>query len=429
MAREVKLPEIAENIDVATVIEILVSEGDQVKEEQSLIEIETEKAASDIPSPVAGIIKEIKVKEGEEIKVGSTILLIEETSGSGEDKGKEEKGQAEKIEEKPPENEKPDEKKEAEEKQVKKEKEKKTPSTREAKPVPAAPSVRRFAREIGIDIQQVQGTGPGERITLDDVKAFSKQKNEGQAGTGAIGKGFPLPDFSKWGETERKPLSKVRQITAENTLQSWNSIPHVTQFDKADVTGLEEFRKKHGKAVEKAGGKLTVTAILLKLAGFALKEFPRFNSSLDMDNKEIVYKKYINIGVAADTERGLLVPIIRDVDKKSLTELAIELGEMAQKARNKKISPDELQGGNFTISNLGGLGGTNFTPVIFPPQVAILGIARAQTEPVYIDGEFKPRLLLPLNLSYDHRVIDGADGARFLRWVCNGLENPWAMFI
>jgi pyruvate dehydrogenase E2 component (dihydrolipoamide acetyltransferase) len=446
MAREVKLPEIAENIDVATVIEVLVSEGDQVKEDQPLIEIETEKAASDVPSPAAGTIKEIKVKEGDEIKIGATILVLEETGGAKEEeeKASEKEGeQAEKTEEKPREEKedkeeareeegpgKEKEEKEMEEKPGQKEEvEKIAPAAEEAKPVPAAPSVRRFAREIGIDIQQVQGTGPGERVTLDDVKAFAKRKNESQTGAGTISTGFQLPDFSRWGETEREPLSKVRQITAQNTLQSWNSIPHVTQFDKADVTALEEFRKKYGKTVEKAGGKLTVTAILLKLASFALEEFPRFNSSLDMDKKEIIYKKYMNIGVAADTERGLLVPVIRDVNKKSLTKLAIELGEMAQKARNKKISPDELQGGNFTISNLGGLGGTNFTPVIFPPQVAILGVARAQTEAVFINGEFKPRLLLPLNLSYDHRVIDGADGARFLRWVCNGLENPWTMFL
>jgi pyruvate dehydrogenase E2 component (dihydrolipoamide acetyltransferase) len=241
--------------------------------------------------------------------------------------------------------------------------------------------------------------------------------------------GIELPDFSKWGETERKPMNKVRQITAKNTLQSWNSIPHVTQFDKADITNLEKFRNQYSAYVEKAGGKLTVTAILLKIAGFALQQFPRFNSSLDSQSNEIVYKKYIHIGVAVDTDRGLLVPVIRDVDKKSITTLAVELGEMAKKARNKKISPDEMEGGNFTISNLGGLGGTAFTPVVFPPQVAIMGVSRATTEPVFADGAFEPRQILPINISYDHRVIDGADGARFLRWVCEALENPFALFL
>jgi pyruvate dehydrogenase E2 component (dihydrolipoamide acetyltransferase) len=280
-----------------------------------------------------------------------------------------------------------------------------------------------------VDIYQVEGTGPGNRILIDDVKAFAREKISGRESMGMGGMGIALPDFSKWGETERKPLSKVREITAENTWKSWNANPHVTQFDKADITGLEQFRNQYAEKVEKAGGKLTVTAMLLKLAAFALQQFPRFNSSLDMQQQEIIYKKYIHIGVAVDTDRGLLVPVVKDVDKKSLIELAVELGSLAQKARNKKISPDEMEGGNFVISNLGGIGGTNFTPVIFPPQVAILGVARAETQPVYQEGEFKPRLILPLNVSYDHKIIDGADGARFLRWICQALENPMSIFL
>lgn len=453
MIKEVKLPEISENIEQATVINILVSKGDQVEEDQSLIEIETDKAASDVPSPFSGIVKEIMAKENEEIDVGGVILTIETESKTKEEDKEESEEQSEEKENEKKEKAtdqkdkkedkaeaKEDEETEAKEKDEDQKKEEKssepdekdeTPVKSEEKekniPVAAAPSVRRFAREIGLDIHDVKGSGPGGRISIDDVKAHSKKQNKGTQQTGF--KGYSLPDFSKWGETERKPMGKVREITAENTLQSWNSVPHVTQFDKADVTGLEEFRKKYSKTIEKQGGKLTVTAIILKLAGLALQNFPKFISSLDIDEKEIIYKKYIHISVAVDTDRGLLVPVIRDVDKKSITELAIELGEMAKKARDKKISPDELQGGNFTISNLGGLGGTNFTPVVFPPQVAILGIAKSQMEPVFIDGEFKPRLMLPLNLSYDHRVIDGADGARFLTWLKNGLENPISMFL
>ncbi len=219
-------------------------------------------------------------------------------------------------------------------------------------------------------------------------------------------------------------MDNIRKITAKTMAESWQSIPHVFQFDKADVTELESFRKKYSKLVEKEGAKLTFTAILLKLTAEALKAFPRFNASLDMKNEEIVYKEYINIGVAVDTERGLLVPVIRDADKKSITELSIELNELAEKARNKKIMPDALQGGNFAISNLGGIGGTNFTPIVYRPNVAILGVSRSQMEPVYIDGEFQPRMMLPLSLSYDHRIIDGADGARFLRWLCEAMENP-----
>ncbi|MBR9997636.1 MAG: 2-oxo acid dehydrogenase subunit E2 [Cyclobacteriaceae bacterium] len=527
MALEVKLPEISENIREATVVKILVSEGDDVSEDQPLIEIETDKALSELPSPVAGKVMEIKVKEGEEIEVGSLILTIEE-NGEGDkekpepedkdkkegdkeegdqgdktakreevaekpekDKQEEEKPEKDtkdseeeepekdtkeeekpekdakdsteeeeeepekdtkeeeepeedekeeeepekdtKEEEEPEENEKEEDEKEEEEEYATSKKEPAGKAGEEEKEkksqVPASPSVRRFAREIGVDIYQVEGTGPGNRILIDDVKAFAKEKISGKKGPGTVGMGFPLPDFSKWGETERKPLSKVRQITAENTWKSWNASPHVTHFDKTDITQLETFRNQYSKTVEKAGGKLTITAILLKITGFALQKFPKFNSSIDMGAREIIHKKYFNVGVAVDTERGLLVPVVKNVDQKSLTALAIELGELAEKARNKKISPEELEGGNFVISNLGGIGGTNFTPVIFPPQVAILGVSRAETQPVFREGEFIPRMILPLNVSYDHKLIDGADGARFLRWICEALENPMSIFL
>ncbi len=266
---------------------------------------------------------------------------------------------------------------------------------------------------------------------MDDVKAYSKKLHrERKAGVGFGVKQEPLPDFSKFGEIERVKMNKIREVTATHLSYAWATIPHVTQFDKADITQLEKARKELNKQVEKAGGKLTVTAILLKIIAAALKEFPQFNSSIDMETKEIIYKKYFNIGVAVDTERGLMVPVIKDVDKKNLTELSVELGELAKKARERKISLEELQGGCFTITNLGGIGGTAFTPVVNSPEVAILGVSRGSYEPVYNGyGVFEPRLMLPLSLSYDHRIIDGADAVRFLRWVIGALEQPLKMWI
>ena len=293
---------------------------------------------------------------------------------------------------------------------------------------PAAPSVRHLAWEIGVDINEVPGTGPAGRISMDDVKNYAKKivTELKAAPVSPIGiPAKPLPDFSKWGEVERKSMSNVRQITAENTGYAWSIIPHVTQYDKADITELEKFRKSHGKKVEKAGGKLTITSILLKVTASALKVFPQFNASIDMKSKEVIYKKYYYIGVAVDTDRGLLVPVIRDVDKKNIVELSIELTELSEKARNKKISLKEMEGGNITISNLGGIGGTNFSPIVYSPQVSIIGVSRARTEPVFIDEQFEPRLILPLSLSYDHRIIDGADGTRFLRWIAEALEQPF----
>jgi len=236
-----------------------------------------------------------------------------------------------------------------------------------------------------------------------------------------------LPDFSKWGEIERQPMRNIRRKTAEHLSYAWSAIPHVTQFDKADITKLENIRKQLGKKVEEAGSKLTVTAILLKILGSAIKVFPQFNSSIDAEKNEIVYKKFVNIGIAVDTERGLLVPVILDVDKKNIIQLSVELQELSKKARDKKLSLEEMQGGCFTISNLGGIGGTYFTPIVNVPEVAILGVSKSSYEPIYIDGKLEPRLMMPLALSYDHRIIDGADGIRFLRWVVNALENPFLL--
>lgn len=438
MIEEIRLPEISENIDTAEVVDILVAEGDAVEEEQTIVELETQKAIFEVPSPVAGTIKQILVKVDDTVKVGQVIAKVEtEKKKKGKKEQEQEEGKAEtELREKEATKEKDTaetgkkEKVEKQKDEEKKEEKESAPETakqtavqKSEKPVPASPSVRRFAREIGADIRQVKGSGPHGRISVDDVKSYSK-KTRGETSTE-----YSLPDFTQWGEVHREKMTRVRKLTAEYTAASWQAIPLVTQFDKADVTDLEKFRKKHSRSVEQAGGKLTITAILIKIAARGLKIAPRFNASLDMNTKEIIYKSYTHIGVAVDTPRGLLVPVIRDADQKSLTEISVELTDLAERTRNKKVKPDELEGGNFTISNLGGIGGTYFTPIVYAPQVSILGVGRARQEPVYEDGTWVPHWLMPLALSYDHRILDGADGIRFLRLISESLENPLRLFL
>jgi pyruvate dehydrogenase E2 component (dihydrolipoamide acetyltransferase) len=441
MAIEVKVPKISEGVESAEVTEVLVSEGDTIDEEQSVIAVETDKASVEVPSSDGGKVKEIKVKAGDEIKVGDVILILEEADGRKEEK---DKGKEKDKEEKDTkaEKEKEGKKEEAEEKSEKEEKEKakegedvkaekteekeKETERKEEEPeetsgqVPASPSVRRLARELGVDIKAVEGSGPGGRITEEDVKSYTKGGKKKEAPTA-----LSLPDFAQWGSVEREPLSNIRLTTANTLTASWQSIPHVFQFDEADISGIEEYMEHNSEKAEKAGGKLTITAVLAKVVANALQQFPKFNASIDMENEEMILKKYVNIGIAADTDKGLLVPVIRDVDKKSIIELAVEITELAEKARNQKLSPEDMQGGSFTVSNLGGIGGTNFTPVVYHPQVAILGVSRVSTKPAFIDGNFEPRHILPLSLSYDHRLIDGAEGAKFLRWICQALEDPY----
>jgi pyruvate dehydrogenase E2 component (dihydrolipoamide acetyltransferase) len=461
MVQEVKLPEISENVESGEVIQLLVSEGDRIEKEQAIVELETEKAAFEVPSPAAGKVVEIAVKEGDTVNVGQLLIKVETDEAAGAEEAEapqgEEPGQrkaraeAEQVgaPEAPEEEEPEKEKEEAKEKEDREKaggeriQEQEKPSQKRvvahrASPekeeaeghkevAPASPSVRRLARELGIDIHRVSGSGPGGRISPDDVKRQAKRAVEGRSAAGgeAAGAAEPeLPDFSRWGPIERQPMSSVRRITARNVVAAWRAIPHVTQFDRADLSAVSQFRQSYQKRVAEAGGKLTVTAILLKVLASALKVFPRFNLSLDLANEQIIYKKYIHLGVAVDTDRGLLVPVIRDVDRKTVTQVAVELTELAERTRNKKIKPDELEGATFTLSNLGGIGGTNFTPIVYHPQVAILGVARARRELVMEDGAVKAHTTLPLSLSYDHRVIDGADGARFLRWIADALENP-----
>jgi pyruvate dehydrogenase E2 component (dihydrolipoamide acetyltransferase) len=296
-------------------------------------------------------------------------------------------------------------------------------------PVPASPTVRRYARELGVNIADVPGSGPGGRIAQDDVTAYVKRAmTSGGPRSGGTVRQAPLPDFTKWGPVDVRPMSNIRRKTAEHLSTAWQA-PHVTQHDKADVTAVDEFRKAHAARAEKDGVKLTVTAMVIKIVALAIAKYPQFASSVDMANESIVFKGYCHIGVAVDTPNGLLVPVIRDVDKKTITQIAAELATLSQKARDKKLSLDEMSGGVFSVTNLGGIGGTSFTPIVNQPEVAILGLSRTAIEPVWKDDQFVPRPLLPLSLSYDHRVIDGADAARFLRFVADALEQPMSIYL
>jgi pyruvate dehydrogenase E2 component (dihydrolipoamide acetyltransferase) len=293
-----------------------------------------------------------------------------------------------------------------------------------------------LAREIGVNIDEVQGSGPQGRISEEDVKEHARRILSSMPSTPlapGTGRGaperpaMPLPDFSRWGEVERQPMSNIRRTTSERLSHAWNTIPHVTQCDKADITGMEELRKKYREQVDAAGGNLTVTAMLVKVIATAVKQFPQFNASLDTQTSEIIYKKYVNVGVAVDTDRGLLVPVVRNADQKNITDIAIDVHQLAEKARNRKLTREEMSGGGITISNLGGIGGTYFTPIVNWPEVAILGVSRGIVESVWKNDRFEPRQLLPLSLSYDHRVIDGADAMRFLRWVVEAIEQPFLL--
>ncbi len=435
---EVPLPSLGEGVNSADVLSVLVKVGDTVARDQGLLELETDKATVEVPAPSAGTVAEVRVKDGDSIAPGDVIVVLE-GGGAPAATGKRAgaapaRAAAAKADKAAPAAQAPASKKQQ-------------PPAAEARAaqvaagagsgalapprpnVPAAPSVRRLARELGLDIADVKGSGPGGRISQADVMAHAKSviTRTAAAPTGGGLVSEPLPDFSQFGEVERKAMRGIRRKTAERMLVSWHTVPHVTQCEKADITDLEALRKQYGKRVEEGGGKLTVTAIAIKVAAIALRRFPHFNVSVDLANEEIVEKRYVNIGLAVDTDRGLLVPVIRDADTKSLTEIAAEVGVLADKARKGKLSLEEMSGGCFTITNLGGIGGTYFTPIVNHPEVAILGMSRSAMEPVWRDGEFEPRLMLPLSLSYDHRVIDGADAMRFLRFVADALEQPFVL--
>jgi pyruvate dehydrogenase E2 component (dihydrolipoamide acetyltransferase) len=435
MIEEIKLPEISENVESGEVVEILVKIGDFIEAEEPVIELETEKATFDVPAPFKGKVVEINVKQGEQVKVGQTLIKVDTQAQPVQEKQipveittpeKIETISETKLTEPPQEKESPIEA-ETKAPDIQTEQsesiEKKPQLLKTTQSV--APSVRQLADELGIDINTVTGSGPDGRISADDVKKTAKNLILDVQIPEYKVQHKPLPDFSKWGQIERQQLTTTRKRITDTLSYSWSNVPQVTQYDKADITILEEFRCQYLPQVEKAGGKLTITSILLKIVASAMNEFPIFNSSLDTDSNEIIYKKYFNISVAVDTDRGLLVPVIHDVNKKSILELSVELTQLAEKTRQHKVSPDDMVGGNFTISNLGGIGGTNFAPIIYWPQAAILGVARADYQPVFHNESIKYRLFLPLSLSYDHRIIDGAQGVRFLRCVVDNLERPF----
>jgi pyruvate dehydrogenase E2 component (dihydrolipoamide acetyltransferase) len=437
MIKEVRLPEISENVETGDVIKLLVAVGDVIDVDQPVVELETDKAVLEVPSPFKGKVTEILVSEGETIKINQVIIKMdtedladaEPAATSSDEQPAAADPSAGAVasdpEDKPVASAPEDVSVESPVEPVESETQAKPAPKEPRRPAPASPSLRRLARELGVDINAVRGSGPGGRILQDDLKSYARSVVSGASVPAPRSSDSEATETTKWGPVVREPMSKVRQITARTMGEAWQTIPHVTQYDTVDITEIEEIRKQYSKKME--GGKLTLTAILLKVAASALKVFPQFNASVDMETQEIVYKRFYNIGVAVDTDRGLLVPVIRSVDKKNINELSHELNDIAERARNKKIKPDEMDGGTFTISNLGGIGGTNFSPIIYPPQVAILGVARARVEPVYHNDQFEPRLMLPVAVSYDHRIIDGADGARFLRWIAQALEQPLLM--
>ncbi len=450
---EFKIPELGENVASGDVTRVLVNVGDTIAREQPVLELETDKATIEVPSSVAGVVKEIKVKKGDKVSVGAVVLTVDgpadapaaktpapAPAGAPAEPAQAPQATAPAPAPAPAATTPAPGPTRVVPMPVRSAPEAVAPAVVSGRPegergpaAPASPAVRRLAREIGVDVNAVQGTGPGARITQEDVKEHARRILSSVGSAGAAGGGLAaragraLPDFQKWGEVDRQPWSNIRRATAEHLSYAWTTIPHVTQFDKADVGALEELRKQFKEKVAKAGGNLTVTAMLVRVMATAVRKFPQFNASIDIDRGEIVYKKYVNVGVAVDTDRGLLVPVIRDADTKNITEIAVELQHLAERAREKKLSLDEMSGGGITISNLGGIGGTYFTPIVNWPEVAILGVSRGTTEPVWKDGGWEPRQMLPLSLSYDHRVIDGADAMRFLRWVVEAIEQPFLL--
>jgi pyruvate dehydrogenase E2 component (dihydrolipoamide acetyltransferase) len=449
-ASDFKLPELGENIDQGDLVRLMISVGSKVSEGQPVMELETDKAVVEVPSSVTGTVKEIKVKEGQKIKVGQVIFTLEGGAAAQPEKVKH--APVEHISEQHearlsvqaaieaegkthaqvflPDQPQPH----APKSFAMPEQLGKVAGTEHRAPAPAAPHVRRLAREIGVDIYDVKGAGPGGRISEDDVKAYAKALLTSAAAATQSAQGGllaqpELPDFTRFGKIERVSMRGVRRKTAQHLWEAWTTIPHVTQQDKADITELEQLRARFAPKAQEAGGKMTVTAIALKVCASALKVFPQFNASIDMAKEEIIYKQYINVGVAVDTDRGLLVPVLHDVDKKNIVELAAELTQLSKKARDKKLTPAEMEGGTFTITNLGGVGGTGFSPIVNFPEVAILGLSRSSMEPVWMNGKFEPRQVLPLSLSYDHRLIDGADAARFLRWIAEAFEQPFLLSV
>ncbi|MDE2888289.1 MAG: dihydrolipoamide acetyltransferase family protein [Gemmatimonadota bacterium] len=428
MADEIRLPDLGEGIDQGDVVRILVSEGDSIAVDQPVIELETDKALVEVPSSVAGTVATVNVSSGESISPGAVLVTVNAEQAGDTPEAVRESHAKDKNEQQPP-TDAPAERR-APPDPVNADTDEETPAVVESSSVtvPAAPSVRRFARELGVDLQQVPGSGAGGRITRDDVKSYVQSSLNEAAQAGPV-VAPDLPDFTRWGHVERQPLPGVRRAIAQNVGTAWAQVPHVTQFDRADVTDLEAFRQRHKASTDARGGKLTPTPFAMKAVVNALKAFPQFNASLDLAAGQLVLKRYYHIGVAVDTDRGLLVPVVRDVDRRGIFELAIQLDDLARRTREGRADLEELQGGTFTVTNLGSIGGTSFTPIVNFPEVAILGMGRSRQEPVVRNGRIEARLIMPICLSYDHRVVDGADGARFTRHLVESLENPERMLL
>lgn len=435
--KTVKVPDLGD-IDAAEIIEVNVAVGDELDEEQVIVVVESDKASLEIPSPNAGKVESVSVSVGDKVGTGDALITLAVAGGSASAEESEREPESEK--EADAENANKDGKETGNESdtgaQGKPAQKSEPPSSSRGQaadsgaspstPVHAGPAVRKLARETGVDLSQVRATGPKDRILKDDVHAYVKQRLKGQpAGGAGGGLAVELPeiDFSQFGDIERVELNKLRKVSAQNLTRSWLTIPHVTQHDNADITDLEAFRKSQNKRLEREGVKLTMLAFLVTACARALKEYPRFNSSLENSGEALIEKGYINIGIAVDTPNGLVVPVIKDADKKGLKEIALEMGELAEKARNRKLTPADMKGGTFSISSLGGIGGTAFTPIVNWPEVAILGVSRSDMQPVWDGNQFQPRLILPLSLSYDHRVIDGAAAARFTTYLSQLLTD------
>lgn len=405
---EVHVPDIGGATDV-DVIEVLVTPGQYLSKEEAVITLEGDKATMDIPAPASGVVESVSLKVGDKVSQGHLILKMKSS----------EQAEAPVPASAP----------------VQVKQDNLTAETPKPKPEPvevqssstlvfASPSVRRLAREFGIDLAQVKGSGRKARLTKEDVQAYVKTRLSDKGSTGAFAMpSAPSIDFSKFGAIETRPLNKIKRLTGVNVHRSWITIPHVTQFDEADITDLEAFRKSETERVKQAGYKLTMLAFVVKVAAKALAVFPQFNASLDASGENLIFKQYCNIGIAVETPNGLVVPVIKDADKLSIADIAVEMARLSQKARDKGLSPADMSGGCFTISSLGGIGGTAFTPIVNAPEVAILGLSRSAIKPVFENGAFQPRMMLPLSLSYDHRVIDGAEAARFTRYLADSLAD------
>ena len=427
---DIKLPRLSEGVESGTVVNILVREGEQVKKDQPFMELETQKAVGSIPSPESGVVTRIHVKEGAEVAVGQVLISISTEGDTAAGQAAQSapaappKPVSQRVQTAPPQT----ERRGAGEEQ--------STSYRyhspSGAPPPAPPSVRKIARELGIDLTRVQGSESGGRIVLEDLRAyidrlqrlaFESKGAAPEAHADTTQRPAPAVDFAKWGPVRREKMSPLRRTVSQRMVQSWTTIPKINQFDDADISALLELRKKYAPAYEKKQARLTLTTFVVKAVAGALRKYPRANSSVDEAAHEIVYKDYVHIGIAVDTDDGLIVPVLRDADKKSLLDLSLGLHELTERSRARKNTLEELQGGSFTISNQGSIGGSHFTPIIYAPQVAILGVGQGAAKPVIVDGKIAARTLLPLCLAYDHRVLDGADAVRFMKEIIRSLES------